>query len=35
MRTTTWKVGAGAGNYKAKTQIGVGPAPKKGFADLP
>ena len=34
-RTTTWKVGAGQGQYKAKTVIGGGPAPKKGFADLP
>ena len=29
------KVGAGQGQYKAKTKIGGGPAPKKGFADLP
>jgi len=34
-RTTTWRVGGGQGQYKPKTKIGGGPAPKKGFADLP
>ena len=34
-RTKTWRVGAGQGQFKAKTVIGGGPAPKKGFADLP
>eukprot|EP00320_Phaeocystis_rex_P019797 CAMPEP_0119071200 /NCGR_PEP_ID=MMETSP1178-20130426/48513_1 /TAXON_ID=33656 /ORGANISM="unid sp, Strain CCMP2000" /LENGTH=177 /DNA_ID=CAMNT_0007053105 /DNA_START=20 /DNA_END=553 /DNA_ORIENTATION=- len=35
VRTKTWAVGSGAGNYKPKYKIGDGPAPKKGFADLP
>ena len=33
--TKKWAATGGAGQYKAKTVIGGGPAPKKGFADLP
>ena len=31
----TWKAGAGAGQYKKKTEFGQGVAPKRSLADLP
>ena len=36
VRKKTWAVDmSGGGHSTAKTKIGNGPAPKRGFADLP